>query len=41
MKIIIILVMIFTMFAQASVIYATQGEGTDTTGSDEKNIWMV
>lgn len=36
MKIIIILVMIFTMFAHVSATFAAQVEGTDTTGSDER-----
>ena len=35
-KIIIILAMIFTMFAHVSATFAAQVEGTDTTGSDER-----
>lgn len=36
MKIIIILVMTFTMFSNVSATFAAQVEGTDTTGSDER-----
>ena len=35
-KIIIILVMTFTMFSNVSATFAAQVEGTDTTGSDER-----